>query len=237
MPASRFPNPRETTAEGVVAIGGDLQVETLIDAYKHGIFPWPQEGYPLLWFSPEERGVIDLRGELQAPERFRRTWKRAVLSGEVRILVNSAFREVTESCRDAQRPGQVGTWILPPMLPAYLRLHERGAAHSIEAWRDDRLIGGVYGVWVDGVFSGESMFHRERDAGKLALWALLLHLRAAGCAFMDVQMVTPVVESFGGVLWPREKYLTELAMAQRAWREGNVRCEWKKGAWLPSATN
>jgi leucyl/phenylalanyl-tRNA--protein transferase len=237
MRVSRFPDPREATVEGVVAVGGDLQVETLLDAYAHGIFPWPQEGYPLLWFSPAERGIIDLRSELRAPERFLRTWQRAVLGAEVEIRVNSAFREVMESCRDAQRPGQAGTWILPPMLPAYVRLHELGAAHCVEAWRGQQLIGGVYGVWVDGVFSGESMFHRERDAGKLALWALLLKLREAGCAFLDVQMVTPVVESFGGVLWPREKYLGELAAAQLAWREGKIRCEWKKGVWSPSATN
>lgn len=237
MPASRFPDPREATVEGVVAVGGDLQEETLVDAYSNGIFPWPQAGYPLLWFSPPERGIIDLRVEPRAPERFLRTWKRVVDGGEVEIRVNSAFREVMESCRDAQRPGQAGTWILPPMLPAYLRMAERGAAHSFEAWRGGQLVGGVYGVWVNGVFSGESMFHRERDAGKLALWALLLHLRSSGCAFLDVQMVTPVVESFGGVLWPREKYLSELAASQKAWREGEVRCEWKKGVWSPSATN
>ncbi|MBK7890480.1 MAG: leucyl/phenylalanyl-tRNA--protein transferase [Bdellovibrionales bacterium] len=228
---SRFPDPRETTVEGIVAAGGDLLPETLIDAYTHGIFPWPQEGMPMLWFSPPERGVIDLSGELKAPSRFLREYSKLIESGSIEVRADTAFDEVIESCRVAARQGQQGTWILGPMVDAYRRLHELDVAHSIEVWEDGELVGGLYGVFLRGVFSGESMFHRRPNRGKIALWALMQKLKAAQLPFLDVQMVTPVVASFGGVLISRDEYLRRLQDAQTRWEKGAWRFEWAKGPW------
>lgn len=228
---SRFPDPRETTAEGIVAAGGDLLPETLIDAYTHGIFPWPQEGLPMLWFSPPERGVIDLSGELKAPSRFLREYSKLVDAGLIEVRADTAFDEVIESCRAAARAGQQGTWILQPMVDAYRRLFELDVAHSIEVWENGELVGGLYGVFLRGVFSGESMFHRRPNRGKIALWALMQRLRAANLPFLDVQMVTPVVASFGGHLIARDEYLVRLQNAQKLWEKGAWRFEWAKGPW------
>lgn len=225
---SRFPNPREASPEGIVAVGGDLSAETLIDAYSHGIFPWPQEGLPLLWFSPEERGVIEL-SEVVAPERFLRTvasWQRR---GRLVVKIDSAFSPVLRACRVASRKGQDGTWILPEMETAYAQLHKLGIAHSFETYLDGELVGGLYGVFLRGVFSGESMFHTKTDAGKVALWAALEFFRRQGAEFIDVQMVTPVVSAFGGKLIPREEYLCKLELAQKRWDRGLCRFEWVKG--------
>lgn len=229
MRASRFPDPRLASDEGIVAVGGDLEIETLVDAYTHGIFPWPQEGLPLLWFSPLERGWIDLSKDLRVPSRFERTLSKWQREGRIEMRVNTAFREVLSHCRVSKRKGQDGTWILPDMVEAYVRLHEHGLAHSIETFIDGRLAGGLYGVFVNGVFSGESMFHTVPDAGKVALLTLLDLLKSAGFEFVDVQMVTPVVASFGGELILRDDYLNRLELAQNRWELGVCRFEWVPG--------
>ncbi len=225
----RFPDPRSTTADGLLAVGGSLDVETLCEAYETGIFPWPQEGLPLLWFSPVERGIIDLEKETHWPSRFSRDVRKWLREGRLEIATNTCFEEVIRSCKEASRKGQDGTWILEEMEDAYIEMHRRGFAHSVEVFFDGDLAGGLYGVFIKGVFSGESMFHRKSDAGKVALAFLIEELRSAGFGFVDVQMVTPVVASFGGVLISREDYLMRLELAQKRWELGVCRYEWARG--------
>lgn len=229
MRASRFPDPRDASSEGIVAIGGNLEVETLVDAYSHGIFPWPQEGLPLLWFSPEERGWIDLTKEIPIPTRFERTFEKLKRENRVEVRIDTAFREVLSHCRVSKRKGQDGTWILPEMVEAYVKMFEAGFAHSIETWIDGELAGGLYGVFVHGVFSGESMFHRVPDASKVALITMLQMLKSHGFEFVDVQMVTPVVAAFGGELIFRHEYLKRLELAQKRWEREVCRFEWVPG--------
>jgi leucyl/phenylalanyl-tRNA--protein transferase len=206
-----FPDPRQAMAEGLIAVGGRLDVGTLFHAYRRGIFPWPQEGYPMLWFSPEQRGVLFF-DELHVPRRWRGLERPPA---GTRFSRDEAFREVVEACRGQKRPGQQGTWITPEIVEAYVRFFEAGFARSYELWRDGRLVGGLYGVMVDGVFSGESMFHREDDASKRVLLHAIHALRDEGLTWMDTQMVTPVVAAFGGRTLARDEYLTLLRRSQR----------------------
>jgi leucyl/phenylalanyl-tRNA---protein transferase len=229
MRASRFPDPRTATEDGIVAVGGDLEVATLIDAYSHGIFPWPQEGLPMLWFSPLERGWIDLSKEIPVPTRFARTFEKWKREGRVEVRIDTKFEDVIRRCQVSKRKGQDGTWILPEMVAAYERLFSQGLAHSVETFIDGELAGGLYGVFVNGVFSGESMFHVVPDAGKVSLLTVLQILKAAGFEFADVQMVTPIVASFGGELILRDDYLNRLELAQKRWDRKECRFEWVPG--------
>lgn len=206
-----FPDPRRAMAEGLVAVGGRPDVGTLHHAYRRGIFPWPQEGYPLLWFCPETRGVLFF-DELHIPRRWRRNL--GDLSG-LRFTRDTCFRQVVEACRGQRRPGQSGTWITPELVDAYERFHQAGFARSFEVWRGDTLVGGLYGVMVRGVFSGESMFHAETDASKRALLFSVQCLQAEGLTWMDTQMVTPVVEAFGGRSLSRDDFLLLLRRSQK----------------------
>ncbi|AFY00635.1 leucyl/phenylalanyl-tRNA--protein transferase [Bdellovibrio bacteriovorus] len=201
-----FPDPRETLAEGILAIGGSLDVGTLYSAYSKGIFPWPQPGLPMLWFSPEERGVLEFR-DFHVPESLRRFRKR---HPEIHFSVNQDFHHVLEECSKQPRPGQDGTWITGQMKRAYLEFFKAGYCMSVEVRENNVLIGGIYGVLVEGVFSGESMFYRKPNASKLALWRLVEVLSEQGHEWIDVQMVTPVVASMGGKLIDREQYLEML---------------------------
>lgn len=197
-----FPDPRFTTPEGLVAIGGAWEADTLESAYGKGIFPWPQEGLPILWFCPDPRGVLDF-DDFHVPASLRKFARRQNLV----FTVDRAFREVMEACRAQPRPGQDGTWILAEMVPAYAELARRGKALSLEVWEDGVLVGGIYGVLVQGLFSGESMFHSRPNASKMALWKMVEHLRGLGHRWMDIQMVTPVTEAFGGKYIPRDEFL------------------------------
>jgi leucyl/phenylalanyl-tRNA---protein transferase len=221
----RFPDPAGAGEDGLVGIGADLEPATLVDAYRRGIFPWPHPGAPLPWFSPDPRGVIPLDGvavsrSLRA--RLRRSgWE---------TTVDRAFAAVLAGCADRPRPrgsgglkpgppvdpGSVdsregGTWITPPMRVAYQRLHDLGHAHSLEVWDGDELVGGLYGVGVGGVFTGESMFHLASDASKVALVDLAARLAEAGGCLIDVQMVTPHLASLGARDLPRAEFLDLLA--------------------------
>lgn len=211
----RFPDPRTAGEDGLLCYGGNLEVATLVEAYSHGIFPWPQEGLPLLWFSPAERGVLDF-SELHWSRRFLRTVRKAFVSREspLKITFNRDFAGVISACAQSPRANQPGTWILPEMQKAYCGFHEAGFAHSVECWQDGDLIGGLYGVYVGGVFSGESMFYKKSDASKLCLFALTDELKKAGLGWMDIQMVTPVSESVGGKYVPREQFLLRLKRAR-----------------------
>ena len=194
-----FPDPRG--AEGdVVAVGADLEPGTVLAAYRRGMFPMPTES-ALAWWSPDPRGVLPLDG-LRVSRSLRRSCSRFV------VRVDTAFRTVVASCADPVRPHG---WITPEVQAAYVRLHELGWAHSVEAWSRDgsELLGGLYGVAIGGLFAGESMFHRERDASKVALVELVRMLREGGGtgALLDVQWLTPHLASLGAVEVSRDEYL------------------------------
>lgn len=210
MPITRFPDPRRTGPEGLVAVGGDLHPDSLRLAYRQGIFPWPTPGLPLLWFCPPERAILDF-ADLHVPRRLARTRRTSPL----RFTMDAAFDDVIEACRRAQRPGQNGTWITRAMRDAYCRFHWEGGAHSAEAWEGDTLVGGVYGVTVGGTFAGESMFHIRPDASKLALLHLIDHLRARGLDWIDIQQLTPHMEVLGAILIPRDAFLQRLRQTQQ----------------------
>jgi leucyl/phenylalanyl-tRNA--protein transferase len=210
MAIIQFPDPRTASPEGIVAIGGDLHPDSVLAAYRQGIFPWPVEKLPLLWFCPAERGVLHFN-QLHVP----RSLARARRLTTCRFTFDRAFGPVIQACAETPRPGQHGTWITPAVITAYVRLHEMGIAHSVEAWQDDRLVGGVYGVAVDGAFAAESMFYRHPNASKLALLHLIDHLRSHGLDWMDVQTLTPHMQRLGARLIPREDFLELLQQTRR----------------------
>ena len=197
----RFPDPATAGEDGLVGIGADLEPATLVDAYRQGIFPWPHPGAPLPWFSPDPRGVIPLDGV-----RCARSLRARLRRSGWETTVDRAFAAVLSGCAD-----RGGTWITPPMLAAYQRLHDLGHAHSLEVWDDGELAGGLYGIGVGGVFTGESMFHLATDASKVALVDLAARLTEAGGSLIDVQMVTPHLASLGARDLARAEFLDLLA--------------------------
>ena len=197
----RFPDPATAGEDGLVGIGADLEPATLVDAYRQGIFPWPHPGAPLPWFSPDPRGVIPLDGV-----RCARSLRARLRRSGWETTVDRAFAAVLSGCAD-----RGGTWITPPMLAAYQRLHDLGHAHSLEVWAGGELVGGLYGIGVGGVFTGESMFHLATDASKVALVDLAARLTEAGGALIDVQMVTPHLASLGARDQARAEFLDLLA--------------------------
>jgi leucyl/phenylalanyl-tRNA--protein transferase len=199
-----------TTLDDIVAVGGSLDVDTLIAAYRRGVFPWPTEGLPLIWYCPTERAVLDF------PDlRVDRNLARARRRSELRFSIDEAFSDVIRACAETPRRDQEGTWITPEMVGAYVRLHEHGRAHSVEAWRGGELVGGLYGVDPGGAFCGESMFHQEPDASRLALLHLIDHLRSRGLDWIDVQVMTPHMERLGAQAIPREQFLRRLRASLR----------------------
>ena len=192
--------------DGLVAVGGDLRPETLLGAYRRGIFPWFNEGDPILWWSPDPRAVFEL-DQFHASRRLLRTCR----GGKFTLTVNQAFPAVMRACGEREE----GTWITHAMLAGYAELHRLGHAHSVEAWREGELVGGVYGVAQGGLFAAESMFHRAADAGKVALVHLVERLRERGFTLFDTQMLTPVTASLGAVEIPRAEYLRRLRAALR----------------------
>jgi leucyl/phenylalanyl-tRNA---protein transferase len=210
MAIVQFPDPRTASPEGIVAIGGDLEPASVIAAYRQGIFPWPVDKLPLLWFSPAERGVLEFRA-LHVP----RSLARARKTSQLRFSIDEAFGRVIRSCADTPRPGQQGTWITPGIVSAYLRLHRMGIAHSVEAWRGDELCGGLYGVDVDGAFAAESMFYHVPYASKLSVLYLVEHLRDRGLDWIDIQTLTPHMVRLGAKAMPREEFLSRLQATRR----------------------
>ncbi len=205
---STFPDPRYAPSD-VVAMGEDLRVETLREAYRKGIFPWPHDGLPLPWFSPRRRAVIFF-DELHVGRSLRKVQKRA----ELTFTIDRDFPSVIAECAAADRPDQDGTWIAPAMIAAYTRLHDAGDAHSVEVWEGDALVGGLYGVDCGGLFTGESMFHHRPEASKLALLFLIEHLREHGATLVDCQVMTPHMEALGAREIPRARFLDALAEVQ-----------------------
>lgn len=209
----KFPDPwlLPEESDGLIYIGGNLSTETLLQAYSLGIFPWPiEEIYPLFWFCPEPRGVLDFH-DLHIPRSLERLRRKK----RYHVTFNRAFARVMEECSRQPRPGQEGTWIVPSMLPAYEEFHRAGYAHSIEVWRGEELVGGLYGVYVKGVFSGESMFHTEANTSKIALVETVLKLQSLGLQWMDIQMLTPVTEAMGGHYISRRDFLLRLREEHR----------------------
>ncbi|MBO6938654.1 MAG: leucyl/phenylalanyl-tRNA--protein transferase [Deltaproteobacteria bacterium] len=206
-----FPPPSAATPEGIVAVGGDVSPERLVNAYANGIFPWPVEGYPLLWFSPDPRFVLE-----PSKVHVGRSLRKAMNRGHYRITADEAFTEVIDACAHAPRPGQDGTWITTELRNGYVRLHQLGFAHSIEAWEGERLVGGLYGVSLGAAFFGESMYAAAPDASKVAFATLCGVLEQWDFAFVDCQVHTPHLERFGAEDWPRPRFLDALSKALEA---------------------
>jgi len=205
-----FPGVADDVAEDLVGMGADLEPGTLLSAYRQGLFPMPagEPDVPLLWWSPRRRGVLPLDGL-----RVSRSLRQSVRRMEVRV--DTAFDEVVAACAD---PSRDSGWIDDDIAAAYSRLHDLGWAHSVESWQDGRLVGGLYGVAIGGLFAGESMFHRVTDASKAAVVALVRVLRSDGDTrrLMDVQWRTPHLATLGVVEIPRAEYLRRLADAVAA---------------------
>ncbi len=199
-----FPDPRSASEEGIVAYGGDLSPSRLMMAYRTGIFPWYTSGDPILWWSPDPRLILELNDF-----KLHRSLRKKL--GQFDIRFDTAFSQVIRECARAPRRGQKGSWIVPEMIEAYETLHALGHAHSVEAYLDGELVGGLYGVRVGGMFCGESMFAKVPDASKAALATLVEKLREWGFDCIDCQVPTEHLKSLGAKEVCREDFLTRLA--------------------------
>lgn len=194
---------------GLLAVGGDLSSDRLIHAYEHGIFPWFSDGDPILWWSPDPRAVIFVP-RLHISRSLRKFAKRGLYT----YSINRAFGQVVRGCIE-QRTHSEGTWITNEIFEAYCQLHKRGAAHSIEVWQQETLVGGLYGILQGHVFCGESMFHRADNASKLALLALVRHFEDAGLELIDCQVPNPHLTRLGAETIPRTQFIDFLNRAKR----------------------
>ncbi|MFI5401395.1 MAG: leucyl/phenylalanyl-tRNA--protein transferase [Planctomycetota bacterium] len=209
-PEHEFPPAESAGPHGLLAVGGDLAPGRLLAAYRRGIFPWPwEDAEPMLWWCPDPRCVL-------YPDALRvtKSLEQRLRSGRFDVRLDTAFRETVEGCASTPRRGSgTETWITAEMKDAYARLHELGHAHSAEAWREGKLVGGLYGVALGRVFFGESMFHRETDASKVAFVRLVRQLATWGFRLVDCQLETPHLESLGAKAVPRRRFLAELGEA------------------------
>jgi leucyl/phenylalanyl-tRNA--protein transferase len=197
-----FPDPRDAGADDVVAVGADLEPDTLLAAYRRGLFPMNlPNGGPLAWWSPQQRGILAV-DRLRVSRSLRRSMRR------FDVTVDRAFAEVVASCAN---PNRDHGWITPDIAAAYTALHRRGFAHSIEVWRAGELVGGLYGVSIGGLFAGESMFHVVSDASKVALVRLVEIMSTIDAPLIDVQWMTDHLASLGAIEVSREEYLARLA--------------------------
>lgn len=203
-----FPPVETATEDGLVAVGGDLEMDTLVEAYKQGIFPWPISlDFPLAWFSPDPRGILDIN-ELHLSRSFEKLLKKNPFT----VTFNRAFSDVIMNCARMRRKDQPSTWITPDIIKGYENLFRNDLAYSVEVWNtNNELVGGVYGVVMGDFLSGESMFMKEDNASKIGLYFLLQHMKNQGINWLDTQMVTPVVEQFGGKYITREEFLARLS--------------------------
>ncbi len=202
--SSRFPDPAEADARGLVAISDFVDADLLLDAYSHGIFPWSND--PIGWFSPDPRAVF-LRQSLRMPRKL----GKAMRHHRLRVTFDRAFTPVMEACRAAHGPK--GTWISDAFIAAYGELHRRGHAHSVEIWQEDLLVGGLYGVQLGAMFAGESMFHRVTNAAKVGFAFLVEHLDRMGIALFDAQVPNPFTLQLGAVELRRREFLRRLRAA------------------------
>jgi len=193
-----------TEPDGLLAMGGDLSPERLVNAYQQGIFPWFEEGQPILWWSPSQRMVLT-PGAMHISRSLRKSYRRQNFS----LSINHAFEEVIESCAEP-RGYSNETWITDTMQNAYLQLHEMGFAHSIEVWQDEQLVGGLYGLYIGDIFCGESMFHTVTDASKIAFIGLQQHLANIGCKLIDCQLHNEHLASLGATEISRDTFIKQL---------------------------
>ena len=213
-----FPSPKLAPKEGLLAVGGDLRQERLLLAYRMGIFPWYSRYEPILWWSPDPRLVL-YPGEIRVSKSLQKTIKK----GLFRITMDQAFEAVINACAQSRTSADEGTWIVEEMIDAYCELHESGFAHSVEAWRDDRLAGGLYGVSLGKCFFGESMFTHISNASKVAFVALVKHLQALNFDLIDCQVTTPHLLTFGAREISRTRYLNEL---EKSLKPSTLRGQW-----------
>jgi leucyl/phenylalanyl-tRNA--protein transferase len=218
----RFPPVELASPEGLLAVGGDLRAERLLEAYRHGIFPWYNPGQPILWWSPDPRAVL-----FPAKLRVSRSLGKTLRRKKFVVTLDTVFRDVMQHCAEPRndRPGH-STWITPEMIEAYCVLHQRGLAHSVESWRDGKLVGGLYGVALGSAFFGESMFSHETDASKVAFVQLVRQLAAWGFDFIDCQLPSAHLSSLGAEEIRRREFLERLEPAlQQPGRPGHWRFE------------
>lgn len=213
MVIAAFPPVTDADEHGFLAVGGDLEPESLVLAYRSGIFPWPFSERQLAWFSPPKRGVLFLK-DFHISKSLKKSMARAGWS----YAIDERFDDVIAACASSShRPGQTGTWITKKMVQGYQRFHRAGFAHSIETYFEEELVGGLYGIAIGGFFAGESMFFTKPDASKLALCFLVEFLKKQGVEWIDCQMVTPLLKAFGAVEIPRDEFIpmVEAAAAKR----------------------
>lgn len=204
-----FPDLDEADDSGLLAVGGDLSIERLKLGYSKGIFPWYEDGMPILWWSPDPRMVL-FPAKMIISHSLRQSIKRQ----QFKVTIDTAFEKVIKNCAKTPRKGEDGTWITHEMRNAYIRLHEAGYAHSAEAWLDGELVGGLYGVALGKAFFGESMFHQVTNASKVALYHLVKKLQQWNFEIIDAQVYTSHLESLGGQMIPRSHYIQILEKAQ-----------------------
>ena len=198
-----FPPAHSATEEGVVAVSEDFSASLLIDSYLHGIFPWPMPSEKLIpWFSPDPRGILDLN-----EFRVSKSLKKLINKKKFTTKINEDFELIMKNCAKVPRKEGPGTWITPAMSKAYLDLFEKGYAYCVGTYLDEKLVGGLYGVCVGEIISGESMFHHADNASKVALFDLAQKLKSSGIRWVDTQMVTPILESFGAKEISRDHFL------------------------------
>jgi len=202
-----FPDVKRATPEGLVAVGGNLSPKRLLSAYRQGIFPWYSENQPILWWSLDPRGIIPL-DDFHVGATLIKVLKRKIFE----IKINTAFEDVMRACA-VRSDGSESGWITEEMISAYTELHRLGNAHSIESWRNGKLVGGVYGIAIGGLFAAESMFYLESNASKIALTALVERMKETGFTLFDCQMVTNVTKRMGAIEISREEYLKQLNKA------------------------
>ncbi len=200
-----FPDPNLADDHGLLAVGGDLTPERLVLAYANGLFPWYSDGDPILWWSPDPRMVL-YPADFKMSKSFRQTLKNS--NFEVRF--DTDFKNVIDKCAKVPRYGEDGTWITDEMKQAYYSLHKSGLAHSVETYRNNKLVGGLYGISLGRAFFGESMFHIERDASKVALYYLVERVKEWKFRFIDAQIETDHLKSLGAISISRVDYLNIL---------------------------
>lgn len=207
-----FPPVESASEDGLVAVGGDLETDTILEAYHHGIFPWPVSTYPMnidlphTWFSPDPRGILEF-ADIHVSKSFEKFLKKSTYQ----VTFNKSFPMVIALCAKTPRKDQPGTWITPDIIAAYTKLFNEGHAYSVEVWDGQRLIGGLYGVVLGDFISGESMFTVEDNASKQGFYTLLRHLESRGLKWIDTQMVTEVVKQFGGKYISRQVFIERLS--------------------------
>lgn len=216
-----FPPAWLARSDGLLCIGGDLNPDRLLLAYKMGIFPWFSENEPILWWSPDPRLIL-------YPNQIKvsRSLKKKLRKHPFDIRINTAFEQVITACAQPRKEKDEGTWLIPEMIEAYSVLHYMGRAHSVEAWQENRLVGGLYGICMGSAFFGESMFSWEPDASKICLVTLAAHLAHHGFDFIDCQVTTDHLLSMGAVEIPRDRFLDSLEAAlerklpEEIWQRG-----------------